>query len=41
MAALLLNAARSWLFFGRHWIGAALADIAALWSAIVLFIVLA
>lgn len=41
IAALLLNAAWSWLFFGRHWIGAALVDIAALWCAIALFIVLA
>ena len=39
--ALLLNAAWSWLFFSRHWIGAALLDITALWCAIVAFMVLA
>ena len=39
-AALLGNSAWSWLFFGRHWIGLALIDIAALSSAIVLFIAL-
>ena len=38
--ALLLNAAWSWLFFGRHWIGAALVDIAVLWCAILAFIML-
>ena len=41
IAALLLNAAWSWFFFGRHWIGAALVDIAALWCAIALFMALA
>lgn len=41
VAALLLNAAWSWLFFGRHWNGSALIDIAALWSAIAVFMVLA
>jgi tryptophan-rich sensory protein len=32
---LILNAAWSWLFFGRHQIGLALADIGLLWAAIV------
>lgn len=41
VVALLLNAAWSWLFFSRHWIGAALLDISALWCAIVAFVVLA
>lgn len=41
VVALLLNAAWSWLFFGRHWIGAALIDIVALWCAIAAFMVLA
>ncbi len=35
--ALALNAAWSWLFFGRQAIGLALVDIAALWCAIVVF----
>jgi tryptophan-rich sensory protein len=39
--ALVLNAAWSWLFFGQHRIGGALVDIAALWCAIVAFIVAA
>jgi tryptophan-rich sensory protein len=41
VVALLLNAAWSWLFFGRHSIAAALIDIAALWCAIVAFMVIA
>lgn len=41
VVALLLNAAWSWLFFGRQSIGAALIDIAALWCAIAVFMVLA
>jgi tryptophan-rich sensory protein len=41
IAALLLNAAWSWLFFGRHWIGVALVDITALWCAIAGFMALA
>ena len=40
IAALLFNAAWSWLLFGRHWIGAALVDIAVLWCAILVFIML-
>jgi len=39
--ALVLNALWSWLFFGRHAIGWALADILALGLAIVIFIVAA
>lgn len=41
IVALLLNAAWSWLFFGRHWIGVALVDITALWCAIAVFMALA
>jgi tryptophan-rich sensory protein len=41
VVALLLNSAWSWLFFGRHSIAAALIDIAALWCAIVAFMVIA
>ncbi len=41
LVALVLNAAWSYLFFGRQQIGAALVDIAALWCAIAAFIVLA
>lgn len=37
IAALVLNAAWSWLFFGQHWIGAALADIVLLLVAIMAF----
>lgn len=36
-----LNAAWSWLMFGQHRIGAALADLALLWLAIAAFIALA
>jgi len=35
---LLLNMTWSWLFFGRHLIGAALVDILALWCAINVFL---
>jgi tryptophan-rich sensory protein len=41
VVALMLNAAWSWLFFGRQWIGLALIDIAALWCAIAAFTLLA
>lgn len=41
IVALGLNAAWSWLFFGRHSIGGALVDIALLWTAIVGFIMAA
>lgn len=41
VVALALNAAWSWLFFGRQLIGVALADITLLWCAIALFIGLA
>ncbi len=37
---LVLNASWTWLFFGRHEIGAALIDILALWVVIVITIVL-
>ncbi|MCA9027761.1 MAG: tryptophan-rich sensory protein [Planctomycetaceae bacterium] len=37
---LVLNAAWSWLFFGRHQIGVALLDIVVLWAAILWTIVL-
>lgn len=40
-AQMLLNAAWSWLMFGQHEIGWALADLAALWLAILGFIVAA
>ena len=38
---LVLNALWSWLFFGRHLIGAALIDIVLIWASIVTFIVVA
>ena len=34
----MLNMTWSWLFFGRHLIGAALVDILALWCAISVFL---
>jgi len=37
--ALVLNGVWSWLFFGQHWIGVALVDIAALWASILTFII--
>ncbi|MEZ5853439.1 MAG: TspO/MBR family protein [Hyphomicrobiaceae bacterium] len=40
VVALVLNAAWSYLFFGRQQIGLALADISLLWCAIVAFILL-
>lgn len=39
-AGLVLNAAWSWLMFGRHMIGAALADLAVLWLSIAAFVLL-
>ncbi len=41
VVGLVCNAMWSWLFFGRHSIGAALIDIAVLWCTIVAFVVLA
>jgi len=38
---LVLNAAWSWLFFGRNQIGLALLDIAVLWLTIAVFVVFA
>lgn len=38
---LVLNAAWSWIMFGRHEIGLALADLALLWVSIAVFIALA